>query len=114
MFTDVESSTSLWESHAEAMAIALELHDQILRLLIRLCRGYEVKTEGKYCETNQPIKDAIPISILYLIDSAPIPMTLLTPCVGDAFFVAFFSAADAVEWCIQTQVHIYAYIHIYI
>ena len=46
VFTDVESSTSIWENKPEAMAFALSLHDAMFRRLIQKHRGYEVKTEG--------------------------------------------------------------------
>jgi class 3 adenylate cyclase len=46
VFTDIQSSTKLWESASDAMNEALELHDNILRELLKLFRGYEVKTEG--------------------------------------------------------------------
>ncbi|MES1908234.1 MAG: hypothetical protein MHM6MM_001207 [Cercozoa sp. M6MM] len=46
VFTDVQSSTSLWESVSDAMGEALELHDDLMRLCMRQHHGYEVKTEG--------------------------------------------------------------------
>ena len=45
-FTDIESSTSLWEGAPAAMNAALERHDVIFRTLLARFRGYEVKTEG--------------------------------------------------------------------
>ncbi len=47
---------------------ALEMHDAIMRVLLKIWKGYEVKTEG------------------------------------DAFFVAFSNAFDAIRWCIAVQV----------
>jgi predicted ATPase/class 3 adenylate cyclase/Flp pilus assembly protein TadD len=46
VFTDVESSTVLWEKVPEAMREGLALHNDILRALIAESDGYEVKTEG--------------------------------------------------------------------
>ncbi|KNC49300.1 uncharacterized protein AMSG_11871 [Thecamonas trahens ATCC 50062] len=46
MFTDVESSTTLWEDHPEAMKKAMEMHNAVFHDLIDLTGGYEVRTEG--------------------------------------------------------------------
>eukprot|EP00002_Diphylleia_rotans_P005174 TRINITY_DN142_c0_g1_i10.p1 TRINITY_DN142_c0_g1~~TRINITY_DN142_c0_g1_i10.p1 ORF type:complete len:744 (-),score=160.74 TRINITY_DN142_c0_g1_i10:408-2639(-) len=46
VFTDVQSSTSLWEKYGEEMADALSLHNEIIRGVISKNQGYEVKTEG--------------------------------------------------------------------
>ena len=46
VFTDVEGSTSLWQSSYRVMRDALEIHDRTLRSTLAECRGYEVKTDG--------------------------------------------------------------------
>ena len=46
MFTDIESSTALWEHDAEKMAEALRQHNQVIRKALSQFNGYEVKTEG--------------------------------------------------------------------
>ena len=46
VFTDIQGSSLLWERLPEAMAVALEQHDRIVRKALRSHRGYEVKTEG--------------------------------------------------------------------
>lgn len=45
VFTDIRNSTILWETNA-AMPTAMRLHNSLLRRQLRLCGGYEVKTEG--------------------------------------------------------------------
>jgi len=46
LFTDIESSTRLWEEHPEAMAPALARHDQILTRAVEQAGGRVVKTTG--------------------------------------------------------------------
>lgn len=46
MFTDVVSSTRLWEHHDEQMDAALVLHDEILRSAIEREQGYVFTTAG--------------------------------------------------------------------
>src|SRR6476659_3363776 len=46
LFTDLESSTRLWESHPDAMRPVLARHDAILRAAIREHRGVLVKGTG--------------------------------------------------------------------
>ena len=46
LFTDIEGSTQLWESHPEAMKTALAIHDAILREAIESNNGHIIKTTG--------------------------------------------------------------------
>eukprot|EP01060_Flectonema_neradi_P032415 TRINITY_DN5145_c0_g1_i3.p1 TRINITY_DN5145_c0_g1~~TRINITY_DN5145_c0_g1_i3.p1 ORF type:complete len:675 (+),score=110.27 TRINITY_DN5145_c0_g1_i3:548-2572(+) len=46
VFTDIKSSTALWEESPDAMKQALKIHDSIIRRCISEFNGYEVKTIG--------------------------------------------------------------------
>jgi predicted ATPase/class 3 adenylate cyclase len=46
LFTDIEGSTRLWESHPSEMRKALERHDEILRSIIEGSGGYVFSTAG--------------------------------------------------------------------
>lgn len=46
LFTDIESSTQLWEQHPEAMKSALAKHDSILREAVKSNHGHIIKTTG--------------------------------------------------------------------
>ena len=46
LFTDVEGSTRLWEQRREAMRVALERHDEIVRSAIEFRGGYVFSTAG--------------------------------------------------------------------
>jgi predicted ATPase/class 3 adenylate cyclase len=46
LFSDLESSTRLWEEHAEAMPAALAGHDRILRDAVAAHGGHVVKSTG--------------------------------------------------------------------
>src|SRR5918997_5438575 len=46
LFTDIEGSTKLWESHPEVMQIDLVRHDEILRGTIETHGGFVFKTVG--------------------------------------------------------------------
>eukprot|EP01065_Artemidia_motanka_P041396 TRINITY_DN535_c3_g1_i1.p1 TRINITY_DN535_c3_g1~~TRINITY_DN535_c3_g1_i1.p1 ORF type:complete len:843 (+),score=259.43 TRINITY_DN535_c3_g1_i1:65-2530(+) len=45
-FTDVQASTALWEHYNQAMYEALQLHNSVVRGLLKRHGGYEVKTIG--------------------------------------------------------------------
>ncbi|KAF7293264.1 Adenylate cyclase [Mycena chlorophos] len=45
VFTDIRGSTHLWDANP-GMNTAMRVHNKLLRRYLRLCGGYEVKTEG--------------------------------------------------------------------
>lgn len=46
IFTDIKSSTELWETYPVAMRSAIKIHNDVMRRQLRIIGGYEVKTEG--------------------------------------------------------------------
>lgn len=46
VFTDIKSSTLLWETYPIAMRSAIRKHNDVMRRQLRTIGGYEVKTEG--------------------------------------------------------------------
>ncbi|KAF2240879.1 PP2C-domain-containing protein [Trematosphaeria pertusa] len=46
VFTDIKSSTLLWETYPIAMRSAIRMHNELMRRQLRIIGGYEVKTEG--------------------------------------------------------------------
>lgn len=46
VFTDIKSSTLLWENYPQPMRAAIKMHNEVMRRHLRLIGGYEVKTEG--------------------------------------------------------------------
>eukprot|EP01062_Namystynia_karyoxenos_P006186 TRINITY_DN1215_c1_g2_i1.p1 TRINITY_DN1215_c1_g2~~TRINITY_DN1215_c1_g2_i1.p1 ORF type:complete len:2234 (+),score=560.89 TRINITY_DN1215_c1_g2_i1:73-6702(+) len=46
VFTDIQSSTKLWEAAPKGMGIALKMHNEIMRKILTANRGYEIKTIG--------------------------------------------------------------------
>lgn len=46
VFTDIKDSTKLWSLLPSAMRVAIRQHNNIMRRLMRIHGGYEVKTEG--------------------------------------------------------------------
>jgi predicted ATPase/class 3 adenylate cyclase len=60
LFTDIESSTRLWEQAPDAMADALRRHDEMLREAIEGSAGYVFKTVGDaFCAAFPTAKDAV-------------------------------------------------------
>ncbi|KAI9359269.1 hypothetical protein DFJ73DRAFT_817619 [Zopfochytrium polystomum] len=46
VFTDIQSSTAIWEAAPQSMQESVKLHHSLMRKLLRETGGYEVKTEG--------------------------------------------------------------------
>ena len=46
VFTDIQGSTSIWESSPSAMRKALKIHNSVIRKALQEFKGYEVKTIG--------------------------------------------------------------------
>ena len=46
VFTDILSSTSIWEHAPEGMSAALKIHNAVMREVMQMYEGYEVKTIG--------------------------------------------------------------------
>ena len=60
LFTDIEKSTHLWETHPEAMNDALARHDELLRGAIEAHNGYIFRTVGDaFCAAFISAPDAI-------------------------------------------------------
>src|ERR1041385_7717099 len=60
LFTDIEGSTRLWERFPEAMRLALEQHDALLKAAIETHNGYVFKTVGDaFCAAFPAASDAL-------------------------------------------------------
>ena len=46
VFTDIRASTLIWENTPEGMRAGLQIHNAVMREVMRMCGGYEVKTIG--------------------------------------------------------------------
>ena len=46
VFTDIRASTLIWEIAPEGMRAGLQIHNAVMREVMRMCGGYEVKTIG--------------------------------------------------------------------
>ena len=46
VFTDIRASTEIWEIAPEGMRAGLQIHNAVVREVMRMCGGYEVKTIG--------------------------------------------------------------------
>jgi len=80
VFTDVQSSTLLWEQNAAAMEEALKLHNAIMRKCCADACGYEITTEGDaFLLAFHDSVDAIEFSLRVQSElyRAPWPLALL-------------------------------------
>ena len=78
LFTDLESSTRLWQDHPEAMTPALARHDEILRHAIASHRGYVVKSTGDgvhgvFTAARDAIDAAVDAQIALAHEQWPLP-----------------------------------------
>ena len=79
VFTDIKNSCAIWESIAEAMSSAIELHNQIVRNELKKFDGYEVKTVGDgFMISFQTPMAALTcsLSVQCLLSAAPWPAEL--------------------------------------
>jgi class 3 adenylate cyclase len=64
LFTDIESSTALWERHPEAMKAVLARHDRILGEVITIRRGHLFKALGDgVCAAFATASDALAAAV---------------------------------------------------
>jgi len=64
LFTDIEGSTGLWERDREAMRVALEHHDDLLRAAIQAAGGHVFKTVGDaFCAAFERPQDGLAAAI---------------------------------------------------
>eukprot|EP01063_Lacrimia_lanifica_P014788 TRINITY_DN2133_c0_g2_i2.p1 TRINITY_DN2133_c0_g2~~TRINITY_DN2133_c0_g2_i2.p1 ORF type:complete len:2057 (+),score=546.29 TRINITY_DN2133_c0_g2_i2:112-6282(+) len=60
VFTDIQSSTKLWEKSSDVMLASIQLHNDVMRQCIAKFGGYEVKTEGDaFMVSFSSIKNAV-------------------------------------------------------
>ncbi|MBV9455888.1 MAG: protein kinase, partial [Rubrobacter sp.] len=65
LFTDIESSTSIWEKYPQQMQAALARHDEILRSNIEANGGYVFKTVGDaYCAAFATARQALEATLV--------------------------------------------------
>src|ERR1700680_509180 len=60
LFSDIEGSTQRWETHPEAMKIAVARHEQLMSTAIKQHGGYVFKTIGDaFCSAFPTAPDAV-------------------------------------------------------
>ncbi|EHL03582.1 putative Adenylate cyclase [Glarea lozoyensis 74030] len=89
VFTDIKSSTLLWETYPEAMRAAIRLHNDLLRRQLRIIGGYEVKTEGDAFMVSFPTATSA-LLWAFAVQSAllevPWPSEILTSILGQEIY----------------------------
>jgi class 3 adenylate cyclase len=81
LFTDIEGSTRLWEAHPEAMRVALERHDGVVRDAVESAGGYVFKTVGDaFCVAFAAATDGVQsaVAVQRLLASEVWPGPVLT------------------------------------
>ncbi|WP_395090580.1 adenylate/guanylate cyclase domain-containing protein [Armatimonas sp.] len=81
LFTDIEGSTRLWETHPTAMGPALARHDTLLRGTIEAHQGYVFKTIGDafcaaFATVSDPLKAALEAQVLLTAEVWPDNLSL--------------------------------------
>ena len=73
LFTDVEGSAARWETRPDAMAAALQRHDQILRSAIQGHSGHVFKTGGdSFCAAFRDPHEALAAALAAQRDLAAV------------------------------------------
>jgi predicted ATPase/class 3 adenylate cyclase/DNA-binding CsgD family transcriptional regulator/Tfp pilus assembly protein PilF len=81
LFTDIEGSSALWESHREEMRVALARHDELLRSAIESSGGHVFKTVGDaFCAAfdvaEQALAAAVAVQRAIAAERWPEPLVL--------------------------------------
>lgn len=64
LFTDIEGSTRLWESHPTEMSVSLARHDELLRSVVEAADGYVFKTVGDaFCVAFASADEAVDAAV---------------------------------------------------
>ncbi|TPX35986.1 hypothetical protein SmJEL517_g01834 [Synchytrium microbalum] len=89
VFTDIKSSTELWERQPKVMQRAIRIHNAIMRDALRRTGGYEVKTEG----------DAFMVAFQSMLPALEFCLTVQTQLVRADWPAEILSAQDGqVVW----------------
>eukprot|EP00817_Percolomonadidae_sp_ATCC50343_P003462 CAMPEP_0117430630 /NCGR_PEP_ID=MMETSP0758-20121206/10184_1 /TAXON_ID=63605 /ORGANISM="Percolomonas cosmopolitus, Strain AE-1 (ATCC 50343)" /LENGTH=753 /DNA_ID=CAMNT_0005218871 /DNA_START=844 /DNA_END=3108 /DNA_ORIENTATION=+ len=74
VFTDVQSSTELWEWNQDAMGESIILHNKLIRYELDNYNGYEVKTEGDaFMCAFENVVDAVDFCLKVQLELLQIP-----------------------------------------